>query len=174
MQNSKIHIYHGDGKGKTTAAMGLAVRAVGAGCKVSVIQFLKTGDSSEIKMLQKLDIETFADYNSDKFLWSMDENELCKVKISQMNLLDTANQIATSGEYDLLVLDEILGAVEAGIIEKSALMNLISNKSEDTELVLTGRNPFEELLSAADYVSKISAEKHPFEKGIIARKGIEF
>jgi len=171
-----IHIYTGDGKGKTTAAIGLGVRACGRGMKVLMAQFLKSAPTGEMYSLKSLepDFVLCRGTESKKFTWQMDESEKAQAAAEQQTIFSYAVNAARNGECDLLILDEILGAITAGMIEKEQLVGFIQNKPDRLELVLTGRNADPELVGLADYVSEITAVKHPAEKGIHARKGIEF
>jgi cob(I)alamin adenosyltransferase len=170
-----VHIYTGDGKGKTTAALGLGMRACGREFKVLMVQFLKgsfTGEINTIKMLEPY----FTLYRGEevkKFTWSMNEKELEAAKIAQNAILKYAVEQANSGGYDLLILDEIMAAITIGLVSLQNVVDFAKNKPEELELVMTGRNVPEELIELADYVSEIKAVKHPMEKGIAARHGIE-
>lgn len=171
-----IHIYTGDGKGKTTAAVGLGVRACGRGLKVLMIQFLKgtpTGELFSLKALEP-DFELHRGTGITKFTWEMNEEEKAKTAAEQHSLLEYAANSAERGGIDLLILDEVLGAVSTGMLSKDAVMKFVRSKPSDVELVLTGRGASRELVELADYVSEIKAVKHPAEKGVNGRKGIEF
>jgi cob(I)alamin adenosyltransferase len=175
MRKGLVHIYTGDGKGKTTTAVGLAVRAFGSGMKVIFAQFLKGRESGEIKILEGLGpgFRVCRSGFAGKFTWQMDESELSETRKEQNSFLDAVIAESSSGRWDMLVLDEILVAVDQGIIDESRVEELIKEKPEDLELVLTGRSAPESLVRIADYVSEIKAVKHPYEKRIEARKGIE-
>lgn len=170
-----IHIYTGDGKGKTTAAVGLGIRAYGRGFKVLMVQFLKGADTGEIYTLKKLEPEflLYRGKEIKKFTWNMNEAELKETARVQQDIFNYAVDAARSGGWDLVILDEILGAVGAGMVDKKEVIKFIDEKPDNFELVLTGRNAPAELVERADYVSEIKAVKHPMEKGIPARKGIE-
>ncbi|MBR0140363.1 MAG: cob(I)yrinic acid a,c-diamide adenosyltransferase [Firmicutes bacterium] len=168
-----VHIYCGDGKGKTTAAAGLAIRAAGAGKKVLFVQFFKDGTSSECEVLSKLDNITLTVCHKRYGLFKrMSEDEKRKAAEDYGALLEKALKDAPS--FDLLVLDEAVSACNHGIIREEKLAAFIENKPEGLELVLTGRDPSERLLSLADYVTEMRKIKHPFDKGVPARKGIEY
>ncbi len=170
-----IHIYTGDGKGKTTAAVGLGIRAYGRGFKVLMVQFLKGADTGEIYTLKKLEPEflLYRGKEIKKFTWNMNEAELKETARVQQDIFNHAVDAARSGGWDMVILDEILGAVGAGMVDKNDVIKFIEEKPDNFELVLTGRNAPAELVELADYVSEIKAVKHPMEKGIPARKGIE-
>jgi cob(I)alamin adenosyltransferase len=171
-----IHIYTGDGKGKTTAAIGLGVRACGQGMKVLMAQFLKGSPTGEMYSLKSLEpgFKLYRGTGSKKFIWQMDAEERLQTSTEQADIFDHAVNAAKAGECDLLILDEVIGAVSSGMLEFDLLMDFIKNKPEKLELVLTGRGASKELIEAADYVSEIKAVRHPAEKGINARYGIEF
>jgi len=171
-----VHIYTGDGKGKTTAALGLGVRACGRGLKVVMVQFLKsavTGEMNSIKALEPGFI-LYRGTEKSKFTWEMNTEEKEKTAAEQRNILKYAASAAANGECELLILDEVLGAISTGMLDKAEIVAFIKNKPENLELVLTGRGAPSELVELADYVSEIKAVKHPSKKGILARKGIEF
>ena len=168
-----IHIYCGNGKGKTTAATGLAVRAAGAGKKVVFTQFFKDGDSSEISILQTIvNIRTVHCKTVRGFWKRMDD--LQKAKVSEDYTKFLADVIALARDADLLVLDEIISACNHGTITETVVLDFLRSKPKGLEVVLTGRNPSEELLVLADYVSEMRKIKHPHDCGIAAREGIEF
>ena len=169
-----VHIYTGDGKGKTTAAVGLLVRAVGASRKTLFCQFLKGRDTAELSPLAQLGVTIFRTDAVKKFIWNMDEDEkkIC-VKSHQM-CYNKMKAAVMSGQYDMAVLDEVIVAAAYGLVDQADLCRLIKAKPVHTELILTGRNAVEPLLSYADYISDIRMVKHPYEKGIAARRGIEY
>ncbi|MCI8650216.1 MAG: cob(I)yrinic acid a,c-diamide adenosyltransferase [Anaerotruncus sp.] len=170
-----IHIYCGDGKGKTTAAIGLAVRAAGAGKRVLLLQFLKgqpTGELASLAMLPQVTV--LRGKMGGKFTFQMGERELQQTYDLQTKNLLTAVETARAGDCDLLILDELFGALSTETVDEDLLRNFIIHKPAALELVLTGRNPPDWLLKAADYVSEICKRKHPYDKGIQARQGIEF
>jgi len=170
-----IHIYHGDGKGKTTAAMGLALRMIGTGKKAFIVQFLKGRPSGEIMALLKVEgVTVLRGKPETKFVFQMTQEErdaVCQLHACQLQLAFAA---ARDGRADLVVLDEALDAVSTGTLDERELLDLISSSKAQTEIVLTGRNPSEEMMDAADYVTHMKKEKHPYDSGIAARKGIEY
>ena len=170
-----IHIYCGENKGKTTAAVGLAVRAAGAGKKVLFVQFLKKGDSAELNILNNIpSLETSVCEKPYGFIWTMDEAEKARAQADFTLLFDEAAQKASREQYDLLVLDEILGAVSCGMVPEEKLLRFLKEKPADLEIVLTGRDPSDGLMELADYITEMKKIKHPFDKGIAARYGIEY
>lgn len=169
-----IHIYCGDGKGKTTAALGLAVRCAGYGNKVLFVQFLKAWRTGELKSLELLpNIEVLRAKETPKFTFQMNAEEKAQVMQDHMVLFETVKNKCVSEKIDLLVLDEVVGACDRGVFNKEALVEFLKNKPQELEVVMTGRNPFAELVELADYVSEICKRKHPKDKGIMARTGVE-
>ncbi|MEG0692642.1 MAG: cob(I)yrinic acid a,c-diamide adenosyltransferase [Oscillospiraceae bacterium] len=176
MQNELgcIHIYCGDGKGKTTSSMGLALRAIGHGFRVVITQFLKDGDSSELKALGRFENATIiSGKDVAGFSFTMNGEQKAMVTKNHNDHLKKAIEICQSGACDMLVLDELLGAISTGLIDYDLLISFLKNKPPKLEVVITGRNPNEELLDLADYVSDIHKIKHPYDRGIKARGGIE-
>lgn len=169
-----VHIYCGEGKGKTTCSVGLSVRACGYGLHVLFMQFLKSGDSSELKILKSLPgIDVLGTKPIKKFSFQMTEEE--KEETRRINSEQFADMVKMleNDHYDMLVLDEVLGAIEAGLLDDRLIVNFLKNRPEQLEVVMTGRYPTEELEELADYVSRIDKVKHPYDKGIPARAGIE-
>ena len=169
-----VHLYCGDGKGKTTAAGGLSVRAAGSGLRVLFVQFLKSRPSGEIAVLSALaNVRVLRGKEGTAFSFQMtDEQKRATREMHDRNLAEAA-RAAKAGECDLLVLDEAVGALNRGLVDGELLRSLVREKPEALELVLTGRNPPEDLAEMADYVSEIRKVKHPFDRGIGARTGIE-
>lgn len=165
-----IHIYCGDGKGKTTAAAGLAARMSGYGKRVLFMQFLKGGFSGEIKTLQDCGVTVIRCDREYGFFGSMTDSEKSDIKNSHNKNLQYA--IEHINDFDMIVLDEIFAAYNYGLIDKFLAEKLVSECK--CELVMTGRDPDNYFLDRADYVSEIKKIKHPFDKGIKAREGIEF
>jgi cob(I)alamin adenosyltransferase len=168
-----IQIYCGDGKGKTTAALGLICRHVGTGGKAVLAQFLKSLPTGELKTLELLQVPVYRNVLPHGFFPSMSEDMQNQVRVMHNNTLAKVTQLARANECTLLVLDELCAALSLGLIDRDAVLSLLDSHGE-AELVITGRNPEEALLSRADYVTEMKLIKHPYEKGIKARKGIEF
>ena len=172
-----VHAYTGDGKGKTTASVGLCVRAAGRGLRVLFCQFLKGRSSGELASLEKLGVTIMRMQDPEaqvKFTFQMTEEELNESRRQHAELLARAKAAAQAGEYDLVVLDESIVTVSIGLLEESALCDLIAHKSSGTELVMTGRGLPPALAERCDYISEIVMRKHPYEKGVQARRGIEY
>lgn len=173
-----IQIYCGDGKGKTTAAIGQAVRSAGAGLSVIFSRFLKTEDSGELVILREVPGITMVPCRkSFGFFFQMTEAEKQEAAQVYQEVLDRAVSLASeaAGEGDtLLVMDEIIATYRYGLVDREKLTAFLRDKPENLEVVMTGRDPAQELVSLADYVSEIKKIKHPFDRGICARRGIEF
>lgn len=166
-----LHIYCGDGKGKTTAALGLALRAAGAGIKVCFVQFMKGGETAELAALKRIpDIYVMRCDRAYGFFKNMSDTDKAEITVNHNGLLKKA----FGSGYGLIILDEFNAAYGCGLIDREAARELILKGVENAEVVLTGRNPDEAFIEAADYVSDICCVKHPYEKGITARKGIEY
>lgn len=169
-----VHIYTGDGKGKTTAGVGLALRFAGNGGKVLYCQFLKKDDSGELAILSRLEQITFLPSGkSFGFPSQMTEAEKQAAAVHYTAYLEKILQEISHGSYGLLVLDEIFAADNRHFIPHEKLLSFLSQKPESLEVVLTGRNPADDFLELADYISEIKKVKHPFDVGVSARKGIE-
>lgn len=170
-----VHIYTGNGKGKTTAAIGLGVRACGRGLRVLMVQFLKGADTGEIHTIKKLGpgFILYRGIEIKKFTWNMTADELEETRQLQQEIFRYAAEAALSGNWDMIILDEVMGALSTGMLQKQDVVRFIMDKPEKLELVLTGRDAPDELVAHSDYVSEIKAVKHPMEKGIPARIGIE-
>ena len=175
MDKGLVHIYCGDGKGKTTAAMGLAIRAAGRQKKVFITQFLKSGRSGELVSLDKLKefIEFLPGKPVNKFVWNMNEQEKLDAKNEHTDRFREIVEIIKKNNYDLLILDEIIATINNGFIELNEVIDFLNNKPETLEVVMTGRDPKEELIKLANYVTEMKCIKHPFEEGIPSRIGIE-
>ena len=171
-----VHIYTGDGKGKTTAAVGLGVRACGSGLKVLMVQFLKSTDTGELESIKKLgpDFKVIRGFTCKKFSWEMTSEEREYTAREAAEMFEQVKAIVQTGQYELVILDEILGVVSLNFLPWETVLDFVKNKPEKVELVMTGRNAHKELVEATDYVSEIKSVKHPYEKGITSRKGIEY
>ncbi|NIT36100.1 MAG: cob(I)yrinic acid a,c-diamide adenosyltransferase [candidate division Zixibacteria bacterium] len=168
-----VQVYTGDGKGKTTAALGLALRAWGHGARVLVIQFMKGrinyGELEAARRLEGFDVEQ---YGRESFV-DRDEPAAEDVALAA-EALARARQVAGANEYDLVILDEVNVAADYGLIKTEDILDLIAKKPPEMELVLTGRRPPAGFVEAADLVSEVQETKHHYRIGIPARKGIEY
>lgn len=170
-----IHIYCGDGKGKTTASIGLAVRAAGEGLRVLFVQFMKARLTGEIPILASLDnVTVMRAKSSTKFSYEMTEEELSRLAEENRKTLDLVFGMIRSGGYDIMILDEAITAVSTDVIGSDELKSYVDGFPEDKELVLTGRTPDQWMIEAADYVTDMEKIKHPYDRGVEARKGIEY
>ena len=179
LEKGLVQIYTGDGKGKTTAAFGLALRAAGQGNKVLIYQFLKPpsldiGERFALQLgaarirVEALDVE-----------WDMaksfeDKKQVAKTKDAISEAVERLAQTAEKKFYDVLILDEIVFCLSKGLAKLENIKNLIKRKNPAVEIVMTGRGATKELIELADLVTEMKNIKHPFDKGVKARKGIEF
>ncbi|MDE6434771.1 MAG: cob(I)yrinic acid a,c-diamide adenosyltransferase [Lachnospiraceae bacterium] len=200
-----IHLYSGEGRGKTSIAVGTAVRMAGAGKRVIYAQFMKGGESSEINILETIpNVEICRVPEEFPFYGQMSEEQKCQIKAYHNAILNhvmeqaqcfkrtggerqnradcflsgTGDEITVDkeiGEPELLVvLDEITYPVSWALVDISLVNRLLQNLPESVELIMTGQNPSEQMIASSDYWSELSMERHPYEKGIKARKGVEF
>ncbi|MDO8627845.1 MAG: cob(I)yrinic acid a,c-diamide adenosyltransferase [Candidatus Diapherotrites archaeon] len=175
-----VQVFWGNGKGKTTSALGQILRCLGRGFKVHLIQFMKGGISTEKDFEEYGELSAlkkFPNFSHERF--GLKEWVIGKPKpehIAQaLRALEAANLSASSGKFDVIVVDEILYAVQMGLLSEENVLELVSYKSAKTELILTGSHkPLEKIFEKADLVSEIKKWKHPFDKGIPARIGTEF
>jgi cob(I)alamin adenosyltransferase len=187
MPKGRVQLYTGDGKGKTTAALGLGLRAAGHGMKVLMVQFMKTvryyGELESVKRLAP----NFEIVQKGKPCSRPDadcmECEACFVHPEKPEPEDVAAardavgfcaDVLRKGEHDIVILDEVIYSVKFGLIECDDVVKLISTKPPDMELILTGRDAPQELIDLADLVTEMRLIKHPFQQGITARKGVEY
>jgi len=166
-----IHVYTGDGKGKTTAALGLTLRAIGHGAKIFIGQFLKNGDYGEIKALRNFNGNVFIEqFGTGSFIgeeMSPEDYHACRCGIHIIK------RVLASGDYHLVILDEINIAVCCGLLSVKELMGIVGQKPVDVELVFTGRYALPEILEVADLVTEMKEIKHYYHAGVMARLGIE-
>jgi cob(I)alamin adenosyltransferase len=168
--NGYIQVYTGNGKGKTTAALGLALRGAGAGLRVFVGQFLKQGDYSEIKALSRFDTVTVEQFGMGRFVRGRPSNEeKAAARTGYARLCD----ILTAGAHDLVIVDEGNVAVTCGLISETELLALMDKKPDTVELVITGRGALPAVMDHADLVTEMKEIKHYYHRGVTARKGIE-
>lgn len=168
---SYIQVYTGDGKGKTTAALGLSLRAAGAGLKVFIGQFMKMGDYSEIKALQRFsDLITVEQYGAGKFVKGKPSPE--EIESSRKGF-EKIKAVLGSGEYDVVIIEEGNVAVMCGLFSVQELLELIESKPDHTELIITGRGADSKIIERADLVTEMTEIKHYYKKGVQARVGIE-
>jgi cob(I)alamin adenosyltransferase len=173
LEKGMVQVYTGNGKGKTSAAFGLALRAIGRGLKVYIIQFIKGGfDYGELYIADKLPNLKLKAFGRGKFVT---EKPPAKedVKLAE-EALKLAEETVKGGEYDIVILDEINVALNLKLIKTEKVIELIKKKPKHVELILTGRYAPDEIIEAADLVTEMREVKHPYNKGFQARKGIEY
>lgn len=184
-----VHVLSGDGNGKTTSAIGIAIRAVGRGMKVAYVQFLKGGLTGEIAPLEKLGITVvtktkhcprqaehermlsekgFVIFCKDCFAINEKDRELTASAFAK------AREFSSTGSYQLVILDEIFWAMLEKLVTEDEVLSLIKNRASGTELILTGRGSTPAVEAVADYVGYVQKKKHPFDKGTISRAGIDY
>ncbi|MCM8710057.1 cob(I)yrinic acid a,c-diamide adenosyltransferase [Clostridium sp. SYSU_GA19001] len=171
-----VQIYTGNGKGKTTAAVGLAVRAAGNGLKVYMVQFLKSDFTGEVESAKKLE-PNFKIFRFEKrrgFFWTLNEEEKKELKEEIQEAYRFCFKVLKERQCDILIMDEIMGALSNELVSKEQMLELIDVRPEDMELILTGRNVPEEILEKADLITEMKDIKHYFSEGIKAREGIEY
>lgn len=175
LEKGLIHIYTGNGKGKTTAALGQGLRTAGGGYKVLMVQFLKGDDTGEIYSIEKLapDFQLIRFAAMKKFYFQLTDDEKLQVQQSVREGLKVIKKQLEEENYNLIIMDEIMAVLYNKIVDLDEVLTILRNKPEHVEMVLTGRNAPEALINMADYVTEMGMIKHPFEKGIYARKGIE-
>jgi len=165
-----VHVYTGNGKGKTTAAFGLAIRAVGAEKNVYIAQFVKGMKYSELKSLKKIEKIKIKQYGLNYFIKGKAEQE--DINAARKGLEEVA-KILKSGEYELVILDEANIAVYYDLFSAEQLIDAIENRSEEVEVVITGRYAADKIIEYADLVTEMKEIKHYYQKGVKARVGIE-
>ena len=174
-QMGLLHLYYGDGKGKTTAAIGLAVRAAGSKMKVLFVQFLKTEFSGERHILSHTENVTLTFCPLElKFTFEMDDKEKAQAAKIFKGIFDNAVTTALTEKYDMVVLDEVFEAINAHMLSESEVYEFITNAPSSMEIVMTGHNPPQKFMDCADYITEFKKIKHPYDRGITGRIGIEF
>jgi cob(I)alamin adenosyltransferase len=171
-----IIVYTGDGKGKTTAALGTILRAIGYNWKVCVIQFIKgSWTYGEMKGLKRLEPDVELKVLGQGFVGIIDDKKPIEEHIAAaQGALRTALEDVQSDKYDLIILDEINVALNLGLIELAEVKKLLANKPKRLHLILTGRGAHQEIIELADLVTEMREIKHPYQKGILAQKGVDF
>lgn len=168
-----IHLYCGDGKGKTTAAMGLTIRMAGADMRVLTAQFFKDGSSSEMNVLRGLPNVELRHCDTVKGRYArLTQEQRLQAKRDYTAFL--RGIMAEAAEYDLVVLDEVISACNHCVVPEQELVGFLEREREAREIVLTGRDPSAALLACADYITEMKKQRHPFDRGIAARFGVEY
>lgn len=166
-----VQVYTGDGKGKTTAVLGLSIRAAGAGFKVFIAQFIKNGDFSEIKALKRFsDLITVEQFGSGCFVRGKPTPE--DIECARKGI-EKIKSIVSSGNYKMIILDEANVAVKLGLFPVEDILSIMADKPEEVEIVITGRNADQRIIEKSDLVTEMKEIKHYFQKGVKARVGIE-
>ena len=170
-----IQLYHGEGKGKTTAAVGGAIRAAGAGMQVVFGQFMKGNETAELAELKKIpNIDILRSDENFGFYFQMTEEQKKRLTDIHNQILEKMRQLAEQGKCDFLVMDELTYPINYNLIEKDPLYKFLEYNKDKIEIIITGRNPVPRLLELTDYDSEILCHKHPYERGKKARHGIEY
>ena len=171
-----IHLYTGEGKGKTSAAIGLSIRAAGRGFQVCFAQFMKGNDTGELHVFERLpNVTVLRSEKNFGFYHAMSESDRAELAEIHDRMLDRLLEMAESGACRVFVLDEVTYPVKWKLLDMEKLKRLLEfGKSEEIELVMTGRDAEERLRDAADYLTEMACVRHPFERGTEARRGIEF
>jgi len=176
LKEGYIQIYTGNGKGKTTAAVGLATRAAGNEFKVTMVQFLKSGSTGELESAKKLSTY-FNIYRFEKsrgFFWTLNDDQKAELKEEIQEAYRFCLKVMEDKQCDILIMDEIMGALGNGLVSEEQLLELMDKKPKDIELIMTGRNVPERIMEKANLVTEMKDIKHYFNEGVPARKGIEF
>jgi cob(I)alamin adenosyltransferase len=173
-----VQVFWGDGKGKTTAALGTALRALGHGFRVHLIQFFKGGSKSDFQEYGELiALRRFDNFSYEQFGisdWIMGKPTSEQREVGR-RALEASERAISSGEYDLVILDEILYAIQLRVLSTAEVLELLKHEAPRTEVILTGsRQRLSEIEAAADLVTEVKKIKHPFDRGTLARKGIEY
>lgn len=173
-QQGMVQIYYGDGKGKTTAAFGLAFRCAGWGRRVVIAQFLKSGASGEVKAAERFpELTVLRTKEIHKFTFQMNEEEKVATARNCQELFRQATALAVEQQARLLVMDEVIDA-SRGFLPMDQLCAFLDSRPEGLEVVMTGHGLPQELADRADYITHVRKEKHPYDRGVMARKEIEF
>ena len=167
-----LQVYTGNGKGKTTAAIGLGVRGAGGGLKVVMVQFMKGRRYSEIEVIERMDNFEVYQHGRDEFV-NREDPEQVDIRLAQGGL-EHAAELIGGGAHDIVILDEINVACDFGLIDKEEVLRIIRDRPPNMEVVLTGRYAPEEFIEAADLVTEMREIKHHYQRGVQARKGIEY
>jgi cob(I)alamin adenosyltransferase len=175
LEKGLIQVYTGDGKGKTTAALGQGLRSCGRGLKVCMVQFLKGGDTGELHSVEKLHplFEIFRFEKERGFFWTLTEQEKQELKVDIDKGFEFIKEIIANKKCDVLIIDELLGVLGNKLLELSEVVKLLKSKPDTMEIIITGRNAPKEIIDTADLVTEMKEIKHYFNNGMSAREGIE-
>ena len=172
MEKGYIHVYTGNGKGKTTSAIGLGIRAVGAGLKVHMVQFMKGRKYCELNTIDTVNNFTYSQHGRDVFV-NKNNPEKIDIDMAQEGFRHV-KKLINSNKYDMIILDEINVAVDFKLINLEDVLRVMQDKPKKLELVLTGRYANSKIVESADYVTEMLEIIHPYKKGVQARKGFDF
>lgn len=175
LEKGLVQVYTGDGKGKTTAALGQGLRSCGRGLKVCMVQFLKGSDTGELHSVEKLHplFKIFRFEKERGFFWTLSEQEKKELKEDIDRGFEFIEGVVANNECDVLIIDELLGVLGNRLLEVDQVLKLLNTKPENMEIIITGRNAPKEIIEAADLVTEMKEIKHYFNSGIPAREGIE-
>ena len=175
MDNSLMHLYCGNGKGKTTAAVGLCIRAAGTGKRVLFSQFMKGQETGEVGILESVpNITVVRSKKEFPFYQNMTEEEkICLTNIHN-EIIENIIESIDKKQLDIVVLDELTYPYNWNLINRDLVNNFISNYKGKVEIIITGRNPDKFMVDLADYITEMKCVRHPFDKGVVAREGIEY
>ena len=176
LERGYVQVYTGDGKGKTTAAVGQAIRSAGNGLKVYMLQFLKTGESGELEIAKLLGdkFQIYRFQSVEGFFWNLNDEEKAVLQTEVNTGYKFAMEVIKNNSCDIFILDEIMGVLSNKLLTDEQVIDIIDNKPINMELILTGRNAPKSIIDKADLVSEINNIKHYIDKGVYAREGIEF
>ena len=171
-----VQVYTGNGKGKTTAAVGQAVRSVGNGLKVYMLQFLKTGETGELEIAKLIGdkFQIFRFQTQEGFFWNLNDEEKAILKTEVNTAYDFAMEVVKNAKCDVFILDEIMGILSNKLLTEEQVIDLIDNKPINMELILTGRNAPKSIIDKSDLVTNMEKVKHYIDNGVYAREGIEY
>jgi cob(I)alamin adenosyltransferase len=176
LEKGYVQVYTGNGKGKTTAAVGQAVRSAGNGLKVYMLQFLKTEPTGELEIAKLIgdNFQIFRFETKKGFFWTLNDEQKAILKKEVSKAYNFAMEVIKSNSCDVLILDEIMGVLSNKLLEATQIIELIENKPINMELILTGRNVPDSIKDKADLVTEMKEIKHYMEKGVYSREGIEY
>lgn len=176
LKKGYVQIYTGDGKGKTTAALGQGLRAAGDGLKVYMVQFLKGDQTGELESVKKLepDFKIFRFERPRGFFWTLSGKEKVELKHDIDEAYDFCESVLKNHLCDILILDEIMGVIQNKLLMENDVLKLIESKPSDIEMIMTGRNVPQSIAEKADLITEMKEIKHYFNSGVAARKGIEY
>lgn len=175
MEKGYIQVYTGNGKGKTTCAIGQGIRASGENLRVLLIQFLKSWNTGELNIIKNIDNFDYIRIGEPRdFTWNLSDDEKKQLK-EEINIkFNHIYDIFNEGKYDVIILDEVLGTLNENFLQENDIIDLMNKKPETIELIITGRNASKAIIDRADLVTEMKEVKHYYLKGVNARKGIEY